>query len=491
MDDDFLRRELSSSASAPPRDSLFGWTVFILLLIGFAFACWFGSYSIFAHPETPRSYAILQKLKKIAPPARFELTKAPTGEFLTPQKLYERYNGMSRLELERANAALLRDYLRNYEQTKNLVPYIVGRFQILDAFPLTSKDLFTSGSVAVAQAADYQQVLVELAYTTPAENVPMLQQILHTGLEVDLKRTLDLSAIIHVEKIYDGRLQFTVLPLLYGRYVMRQGAGGFSLEPPASLNLIAGAPLVKADRLQDAFKKFADYRKDKPDDPGLAASGPGTSAAPSELIRVETAEPVKPIVASSKHSRGHASPTPSATPAALAAATVAAPSPTLLVANATPRIAPAVPTPTAPLVSASGVKLEPFLQAAPGPGLGPVRGATWQTYAPGKLPPGRTVEVPDATALAESGLGPETMYLRGDFVVTASGENQAVLRPRDGATRVGPGSARVMVEFPAGTPPPEEGSAVARDDTRAFRINDVRRGSDGSITIYVREVTRP
>ena len=46
------------------RDHLFLWTVFILLLIGMAFACWLGSFYIFGHPEKPRPYRLLKKLGK-------------------------------------------------------------------------------------------------------------------------------------------------------------------------------------------------------------------------------------------------------------------------------------------------------------------------------------------------------------------------------------------------------------------------------------------
>ena len=46
------------------RDNLFLWTVFILLLIGLAFACWLGSFYIFGHPERPASYKFLQKIHK-------------------------------------------------------------------------------------------------------------------------------------------------------------------------------------------------------------------------------------------------------------------------------------------------------------------------------------------------------------------------------------------------------------------------------------------
>src|SRR5260370_32162800 len=78
------------TAEGPARDHLFLWTVFILLLIGLAFACWLGSFYVFGHPEKPRPYQLLKKLGKIEAPRRFEVTAAPPGEFLTAQKLFER-----------------------------------------------------------------------------------------------------------------------------------------------------------------------------------------------------------------------------------------------------------------------------------------------------------------------------------------------------------------------------------------------------------------
>ena len=89
------------------RDNLFLWTVFILLLLGLAFACWLGSFYIFGHPEKARNYRILQRMKKIEAPKRFAETKAPPGELPTAQKLFERYSKYSRLQLENENAELL------------------------------------------------------------------------------------------------------------------------------------------------------------------------------------------------------------------------------------------------------------------------------------------------------------------------------------------------------------------------------------------------
>ena len=76
------------------RINYFAWTVAILLLTGFAFAAWLGSFYIFSQPERPDSYRILQKLHKIDPPKRFEFTVAPPGEFLSAKQLYDRYNAM-------------------------------------------------------------------------------------------------------------------------------------------------------------------------------------------------------------------------------------------------------------------------------------------------------------------------------------------------------------------------------------------------------------
>ena len=84
------------------RINYFAWTVAILLLTGFALAAWLGSFYIFDQPERPDSYRILQRLHKIEPPKRFELTAAPGGRISKPAELYERYVGMGAAELARS-----------------------------------------------------------------------------------------------------------------------------------------------------------------------------------------------------------------------------------------------------------------------------------------------------------------------------------------------------------------------------------------------------
>src|SRR5438105_202786 len=119
------------------RINYFAWTVAILLLTGFAFAAWLSSFYIFSQPERPDSYRILQKLHKIEPPKRFELTAAPPGEFLSAKQLYDRYNAMGSAEFAKTNAELARNYIRNFQQVRGLVSYVVGRYVIEEARELS------------------------------------------------------------------------------------------------------------------------------------------------------------------------------------------------------------------------------------------------------------------------------------------------------------------------------------------------------------------
>ena len=500
MDEDLFNRDYEPRERKG--DNLFLWTVFILLLIGFAFACWLGSFYIFGHPENARSYKILKKLHKIEPPRRFELTAAPPGEFLTTEKLFSRYFTFTPLQLKNENDALMRDYINNYQLTKKLVPYVVGRFNILDSYELKNSDLFSPGVAALAVSVDSQNVLIEHIYTTPEKNVPLLRKMLLPGLDIKLEKNLDLAAVIHIEKLKDGRLQFTVVPLLYGSYALKQGAGGFDLEPPSDLNLEAGAPIIQTALLQDAMKSYA-TSGGKTGAVAKVAQTTGSAATTSELVRVEpTPEPTPVAVVTP-------TPTPVAVPIATPEPVVQQPepTPTPTIKQPTPtQIAAVIPTPTrkaptsvppAQPTPTRSVTLQPFLAAAAPPPSPPASvGGSWRTYSPGQMPRGRLLEPADANQIADHGVSGERIYLRGNFVVTASKGSRIVLRTHStlglgNLIKGGSGSTRIIVDYPAGSNPPNEGASFSRDELRPFQIIDVRRGSDGQINVYAREVTTP
>src|SRR6202030_3092478 len=145
---------------------------------------------------------------------RFELTAAPAGEFLSAKQLYDRYNAMGSAELTKTNAELARNYIRNFQQVRGLVPYIIGRYTIMEARELGTSDVFTTGMVALTDAVEHGQLLMEHIYPAEPQAVPLMKQTLSTGLEIKLERTHDLSAVIHVERLGDGRLMITAIPLL-------------------------------------------------------------------------------------------------------------------------------------------------------------------------------------------------------------------------------------------------------------------------------------
>ena len=130
------------------------------------------------------------------------------------------------------------------------------------------------------------------------------------------------------------------------------------------------------------------------------------------------------------------------------------------------------------------VALKPFLAAAPTPSVVQPTGS-WKTFGSGKQLSGKSVTPEQATAL-QGHNDNAPLYLHGKFVVTAAGSNRAVLR--QSSTADGKPSARVIVEYPAGAIPPQQGAAIAREDGRGFEIREVRRSPDGQVNIYVREV---
>jgi hypothetical protein len=518
------------------RINYFAWTVAILLLTGFAFAAWLGSFYIFSQPERPDSYRILQKLHKIEPPKRFELTAAPAGEFLSAKQLYDRYNAMGSAELTKTDAELARNYIRNFQQVRGLIPYVVGRYVIMEVRQLSSSDVFTSGMVALTGSVESPELLMEHLYPAEPQTVPMINQTLTTGLELKLDRAHDLSAVIHVERFPDGRIMLTSVPLLYGSYTVMRGTGTFSLEPPLSLNLEAGWPLFKEQARLRGEMHYAQFRQGAPRPqtsaqvavPGLVPSGTPPPAE-NQLVRVESAKAVTPppivqILPKKGKAGAKATPTPkgklakgkptpqpsaSATPIVIAEKStpaLAAPPPSPIVQTSPPPAPAKKPNAALPAATqfapeiALAQPVETPVRAQPvqpgGPDVGTLAsttgGGSWKTFPPGKMPLGRLIATGDLKEIADRGTAGERIYLKGQFVVNFSDANRAVLRPRgkltDSVLHFGSAPTRIIVEFPAGYTPPQPGSTVSRDEARPLEITEVRKQEDGQLNVFAREI---
>lgn len=501
-------------------DGLFGWTVFMFLLIGFVFLCWMGSYYIFAHPEQAANYRLLSRLHKLDAPQRFEITAAPRGEFLKPGQLLERFGSMTAMEIRRTNETLLRNFVRNYHQTRDLVPYAVGTYKVLGAASLSGQTFCPSGIVALMQAVGQPEIVLEQLFTADEKNIPALQKALAPGQEIKLEKPLDLSAVVHVDRLADNRVRLTTMPLLYGSYGSVRGLASFSLEPPEALNMEAGLPVLAPEQIaalsggKPARNNAGGGRLSRIPEESTPTSSPLDSKTPREQPRIgkqataaettvaraipvnqQAVLPAIPVPVDTPEPRATAIPLPSATPAPVSSPKAAS------------RTNPAVqPTPAPPKPQASPTPASTTLPSAPptlpnAPGVPAANNQTavaapqevWPVYSPGKMPRGHLLDSSEVDELAAKGIGGERHYLEGRFLVTASGNGRAVLRPQGALAGVpmGPSSkVRVIVDFPAGGIPPAEGNTVARDNLRPFQITSVKRGEDGQINVYARDVTR-
>ncbi len=490
------RESLSSSRS--PDGGLFGWTILIIVLIGFAISCWVGSYYIFGHPEKPFSYEVLTRLKKIAPPKRFELTAAPRGEFLRSPQIFDRFSSMKPRQLARTNEIFLRNYIRNFKPVDGLVPYVIGTFNILDSYELTSSDFFVSGVVVLAQSKENPNLLIEQIFTSNKKSIPNLHRSLLTGLDIDLKRENELAAIINVDKLKDGRIKISTISILYPSYESAQENGTFSLDPPDQLNVKAGLPLIDKARQNEAEVKYAHFRrKSKPSlkEKEMPKQDTELASANQRLMRVEKPLPVNEATPTP-------SPSPITTPLPVAAITpppvvsatplLAKASPTPLTRKALPARPPPAPSPVATPPPAM-VATTPAPTPTPTQAIAASNSKEWTVYEPGRMPRGRLLTSSDVSEVAAKGSSGERIYLHGNFNVTASGGDRAVLRPSQRSSGLGFRSdgIRIIVQYPTGMKAPSDGSFVSRDSRRPFQVMDVRESTGGQINVYVREVTKP
>ncbi len=470
----------------------FWWSVVLLLLTGACLASWIGSFYVVSHPEQPRCYRILKKLKRMDAPKSFPTTQAPRGDFLSATKLLERYGKLGPAELARDNAELLRAYLMNYRESKRRVTYVVGKYDVVQTFPLGATDLFPSGVAVVAQSLDLPQVLLESVFTAPAAMVPAIRSALPTGGDIPLQRSHDLFALIHIARLEDGRMQFTAVPIDYGAWQVKRGSGGFQLSSPEdlekanpknTLNIAAGLPIVRGERLQQGVAAYVTFRRKtlanaKDDEVALA----GPELVRFDPTRSETDDAATPRVvrAPSQNPSVNTPPTPAPlrvvpTPAP------AVPLPPRPVVRGTPRpVTP--PTPPALITAptpAPAVVAAPILTPVPASPLKPFR---------------RVVSTSEASRMVENFSASESVLLSGDFVVTGVLGQRVALRTteslRDASadpTQPGTSAALIVVDFPAGTTPPAKDATFSRDASRPFAVRDVIRGRNGQITIVAAE----
>ncbi|MFQ3577566.1 MAG: hypothetical protein SNJ52_00960 [Verrucomicrobiia bacterium] len=494
------------------------WAVVLFGLTALSTAIWGVGYFLFTHPEHPLGYSFLTKIGKLDPLKRFQPTEAPVGRFLSANDLVEQFLDLPRPQFDEENARLMRMYLRNYKRERSRIPYVIGRFTIVQVQELDEKTPVPSGIAAMAQSDENPNVFIEHIFPARPEEAQKAMKFLRPGLPLVLQRTIDFSALIHIKRFDDGRLIGTVMPLLYGSYGLGNDDADFACSPPERLLVQHGWPATR--KSEEILARF----RPAPRPVAQTSSATAPVALPPAIVRPGASPPTAQVrdpalvaattrtfppspnemIAEQNAPRGPATPSPESRSAAatpqLESTPIAAATPTPEPV-ATPEIAEVLPPgdPPEPVVVAAqaadqGPPLQPFLSAERPESRGATSPASWQTYQPNEAPPGRFVDIDQLSALAATGLPDEKIYLGGSFVVSATGPNTAVLRRGEGNLQPfflngqEVSRARVIVEYPPGSRVPASGSRIERDERRPFEVVDVRRSPDGQVSIRVREI---
>ncbi len=501
------------------------WAIILFTLTALSTAVWGVGYYLFTHPEQSLGYHFLTKIGKLDPLKRFQPTEAPSGRFLSANDLVEQFLDLPIEEFKEENARLMRSFLRNYKRERNRIPYVTGRFTIVEMQKLGEKTPVPSGVVALAQSEENPNVFIEHIFPARPEESDAALSFLRPGLPIVLQRTIDLTALIHIKRFDDGRLIGTVMPLLYGTYGLGNDDTGFSCSPPERLLIENGWPATrKSDEILARFRPAPRLVAESstttaPVAPPPAIVRPGVTPTPAPardpaLVATTTRtlpqSPSEMIAQANPTDRAAAPPSASGPASAEAMSAASTPEPALppFAAQLTHQEPVAIPDPTAvappsveaePIVIATqpseqGPLLQPFLTAERPELPGSTASTSWQTYRPSEAPPGRFVDIDQLSALAATGLPDEKIYLGGSFVVSATGPNTVVLRRGEGNLQPffingqEVSRARVIVEYPAGSRVPASGTRIERDERRPFEVIDVRRSPDGQVSIRVREI---
>ncbi len=535
--------DVPEQATATRKRYPFLWSIVLLLLTGTALASWIGSFYVIGHPEIPRCYRFLKKIKKLESPWQFgaisdpvkrddparkgRRLEPPRGTFLSPKQLLERapkgnsetesllgFGKMGAKQMARNNAELLRMYLKNYRENGKSVPYVTGVFEVVESRELQKGDFFPSGVVALTQAKDYPQVLVEMVFPASGASTKTIMGLLPAGREITLERSKDLAAVIHCERVSSSQMQFTVVPLYYGAFQLKDSRGSFTLKSPEDLedpkyggdpknaiNIDGGFPLVQGMRLQKALATFAEHRKkallsgetDRPPATQIVALRPAkpggatVEVATPEVIREAPAPPpapdTPPLVVTPPASTTIIPPRP--------------PKPPLINSSGPAPVPERFPLPPRPVVRALPTPIPEVPKEVDPPK--PVVLAMPRTTAP--VTPAvkpdtkrRVISTTDASAMVDAFDPSHEAVLGGEFVVTGVLGQRVAMRAREALrdpdadpAKAGSSGAMIVVDFPQGTTPPEKDETISSGDARTFVIKSVRRGGNGQITIFAEE----
>lgn len=237
---------------APSRPAYFWWLLANGLAICFAVFSWVICLHVFRHPENPRNYEIMRKLKRLPEVRRYNMLEAPSATSLGPKELYRKFFGFDGDGQKRLNEALLRNYLMNFERPL-LLTYVEGNYRVEAVRQLGEKDFFQPGFAVRGRA------LVKPDEFTEAAPYPVIIEYLYPTVEgeaftwfkpgdlLSVSKVPNCAAVLHVTKVTEDDEQVlcvTVVPIVFNDYQVGPERS-FSIKPPEFFKPGATFPVFK------------------------------------------------------------------------------------------------------------------------------------------------------------------------------------------------------------------------------------------------------
>ncbi|NNE90038.1 MAG: hypothetical protein HKN23_00175 [Verrucomicrobiales bacterium] len=227
----FSRKSREDEDKKEKAGNLLLWSVAIMVLLGLNAFSWIFCMYVFGHPEEAFNYNLLSKLDKIPPLKGFTPVTVPRGKFHSVKEIYAAVYEYSDDELKAYNDIKKRHYLKNYKERDD-VTFISGEFVVQNIRKLNENDVFPSGFAIRAWAEEFPDGLLD--FVIPSEQVP--EAFFKAGEAIKVEESLTCAALLHVERLPEDQMVFTVVPLVNREFTAANGST-IQSKPPERLNL--------------------------------------------------------------------------------------------------------------------------------------------------------------------------------------------------------------------------------------------------------------
>lgn len=216
---------------------------------------WIKIPPIFANPQDPDNYKLLDKINRLDAIEAFNALEPPDGDIANTQNLYSKFGSLNAKELEVLNVNLIKNYVTNYKQ-QTLITYIQGDFRVIKTKVLTENDRFNHGVAIKAEA------MVKMNKFTKAQPFPVWIEIIlpnapasaaksiAKGDLIEINKNPFFASVLFVQRIKrrdnDHIMSFSVVPLVYeSPWNPPRNKAKFNISPPKKLNMDADLPIFK------------------------------------------------------------------------------------------------------------------------------------------------------------------------------------------------------------------------------------------------------